>query len=606
MPCPSSCPGVVGFPDGANRGVMKIRQGLCLLAAAWLAVGASAQTPGVEAFGTACGGGQGLPPMVGISSNLTVGGTTTLLARNMPSPAVGFLVQGWDRELWNAAPLPMSMGQFGMTGCDLLVRPDEVRWFVASGSWHQWQISVPPVAMLQGHDHFAQVFFRDLAANEVGMGTTRALRMRIDPPPTQTSYVSSITRHGISWVFDRPVQAGRFVNGDWFVLGPVHVVDMLPRPALEGSRVMHGAMLNPDPSTPDQGYDGRLYGNSFREYYKPSLNVSGVSQQAPLRLMPGDSLVKVESLPTVPNPPTPANLRTAAVLTVLDTAPPEGAFRPPYAGRDRAVAFHEGMIDYGKLLQLQPAAGVPLMADTAAKFERVWLDHSPNWLGRMMHPVENMPDYGRQLAAEYGEAALLAHCNFTQAEKRLLVIRLIQIGIDNYGCLTNGCFWPGLGGHGSGRKLPILFAGELLADGGMLGIGQTFVTRRFANGDSLNYFGEDSQTFLVAETAPGQINYGFGGYGAAQIGLADWGFSHNKTPQNDDSTWTGDPYRVCCTVNAWIGHVLVARMMGLVDEWNHAPLFDYTDRYLQREPHGWTRAWKPWTEAMWDRYRPSF
>jgi hypothetical protein len=59
-------------------------------------------------------------------------------------------------------------------------------------------------------------------------------------------------------------------------------------------------------------------------------------------------------------------------------------------------------------------------------------------------------------------------------------------------------------------------------------------------------------------------------------------------------------------VNAWIGHVLVARMMGLVDEWNHAPLFDYTDRYLQREPHGWTRAWKPWTEAMWDRYRPSF
>ena len=35
--------------------------------------------------------------------------------------------------------------------------------------------------------------------------------------------VRQVTQYGITWTFDRPVQAGQFVTGDWWVVGPVTV-----------------------------------------------------------------------------------------------------------------------------------------------------------------------------------------------------------------------------------------------------------------------------------------------------------------------------------------------------------------------------------------------
>jgi hypothetical protein len=47
-------------------------------------------------------------------------------------------------------------------------------------------------------------------------------------------------------------------------------------------------------------------------------------------------------------------------------------------------------------------------------------------------------------------------------------------------------------------------------------------------------------------------------------------------------------------------------MMGLVDRWNHPPLFAYTDRYMATETIGWHRSWSGWTAAMWDLHRSQF
>jgi hypothetical protein len=201
---------------------------------------------------------------------------------------------------------------------------------------------------------------------------------------------------------------------------------------------------------------------------------------------------------------------------------------------------------------------------------------------------------------------LVCNTNAPLADRRQLAIRLVQIGIDFMGNKRGGCYWEGVGGHGSGRKWPILFAGALLRDSEMLAVGQNYVSQRNLNGTYTTHFGEDCQTFYVQQTSASQINWGHGGYVAADLGVPEYGFSHVHWPASDSNAWTTNSYRLCCTANGWIGGVLGARMMGLRDEWNHQVLFDYTDRYAATEPVGWTRSWSPWVGRMWDLYRAQF
>ena len=48
--------------------------------------------------------------------------------------------------------------------------------------------------------------------------------------------VPSVSQYGITWTFDQPARAGRFVNGDWYVVGPVTVKAIDPKP-LYGSQI---------------------------------------------------------------------------------------------------------------------------------------------------------------------------------------------------------------------------------------------------------------------------------------------------------------------------------------------------------------------------------
>jgi hypothetical protein len=156
------------------------------------------------------------------------------------------------------------------------------------------------------------------------------------------------------------------------------------------------------------------------------------------------------------------------------------------------------------------------------------------------------------------------------------------------------------------NQAAILFAGALLGDREMLSIGDDYPSLRNLDGTYLAHVGEDCQTFYVAQTSATEINCGFGGYGSQHLGMPEFGFSHVHYTVNDVVGCTTNSYRLCCTVNAWIGAVLCARMMGLVDEWNHPALFDYTDRYVTSETSGWTRSWSTGCGDMWDQYRSQF
>ena len=145
-----------------------------------------------------------------------------------------------------------------------------------------------------------------------------------------------------------------------------------------------------------------------------------------------------------------------------------------------------------QLCNLAPVADTPDPAVLAEKMARPWIDHVHEFAGAMLHPSENMPNYGREMARILAEAGLLTNVDVSKLpgspKKDDLVIRLVQFGIDCTGIADVGGGWPENGGHGLGRKFPILFAGVLLSDEHMLTVGQ-WKTR----------FQDDEQTFYVTQ-----------------------------------------------------------------------------------------------------------
>jgi hypothetical protein len=408
-------------------------------------------------------------------------------------------------------------------------------------------------------------------------------------------HLAAVDRHGVTWTFDKPVACGRFANGDWWVVGPVDIVAIHPACRVDGDRVRHGSMLDPDPTATTQGYDSGTPTDGRHGAYEAARNVGlGVSRQQPLRLAAGRSLVSAISHPMPGQSP---QLESAAVLTCLAEPPPPNAFRPPYCAGDKSCRWTADRLDFGRLQDLEAVAQAPRLTDLAERLAPTWLDHLGGRAGANLHPRGSMPTFGRDLADLVGLAGLALHLERPRDEKRTLAIPLVQFGLDVYGIVRAGGRFVADGGNGAGRKFPLLLAGTLLHDDDLL---------RACRQHSLA-FAEDVQTFVVAETAPGVVNHGHGGYGKEDIGLSDWGQRHADDPSLDDKTWTGDPYRRCCTVNAWLGFVLATRLLGQQEAWGHPPLFEYVDRYLQVEPRGsWMRAFQPFAERMWDRYRAEF
>jgi hypothetical protein len=335
-----------------------------------------------------------------------------------------------------------------------------------------------------------------------------------DWPKGITYKAPGVTQFGITWTFDQNHLIGRFANGDYWVVGPVTVIGIDP-PSTEDAngRTMNGSMMNPSPTDgANNGYDRELGGYDHK--YNVAFNVSASN---PLIVHPYSSLVSVISLP---KPNLRPQLKTAAVLTILDVVPPEGSFRPPYCGIDKAIKYNKNQLDYSKLAKLAAPKSTPELRLVERMFERVWLDHPPRWPARYFHPSDNMPDYGRDMMEQIGDAALILHLNFTNTEKETLLVRFVQLGIDLYGVLQDGGEknWIPSGGHQGGRKLPILFAGIVLNDSGMKSIGNKSGDYLYSGSyepgklpPDYIHFQEDDQTFYVKDTdiynSPYELHY---------------------------------------------------------------------------------------------------
>jgi hypothetical protein len=125
-----------------------------------------------------------------------------------------------------------------------------------------------------------------MKANLIGAAAVTLLSVMFGPTPLDGAVAEtrdSVTQYGITWTFAEPALAGRFVTGDWWVVGPVTVVSITPTPTAE----RHGSVVNP-PAGDTQGYDARISG------FDASLRA-----QFPLTLAPRQSLVSTASVDAI-------------------------------------------------------------------------------------------------------------------------------------------------------------------------------------------------------------------------------------------------------------------------------------------------------------------
>jgi hypothetical protein len=386
----------------------------------------------------------------------------------------------------------------------------------------------------------------------------------------------TISQYGITWTFTKSASVGRFITGDWWVVGPVTVESVSPTP----TSIAHGSVVNPAAGD-KQGYDARMH------HFDRSVRAT-----FPLSLNPGESLVSTASVDkigdrtkdTVPGQYCRGPLRTAIVLTCVDKPPPSDAFRPAYVGTWKAM-FTASQLNRNRLPALTPAGKVPEIKPYERYLERIWLDHQRGWVSSMMHPLENMPDYGREITNIVSQAGLLVLLEDPDQKRETLLLRYIQKGIDYYGVVqSDDNLWIADGGHNSGRKWPILFAGAMLGNEGMSNVKATFQE------DQQTYYGRGSRGQKVLWT----IGLNNANARHEEVGADTWDTFGDQRGNNGTKA---EAYRKL-NGPTWVGEALAVRLLGMTENWNHPAFFDYVDRWRDEEKHD-----NDFVNSMWQRYR---
>ncbi|MBD3343444.1 MAG: hypothetical protein GF401_00105 [Chitinivibrionales bacterium] len=391
--------------------------------------------------------------------------------------------------------------------------------------------------------------------------------------------VSRVSQYGITWYFDREYETGTFINGDYWVVGPVTIVRITPE-SIGGT---NGSVVNPVPRK--QSYDRRA----------PSYD-SSRALKLPATVSPDASVVSTISRNKWPW------LTTAAVLTIVQKAPPPETFRPGYGGEiKRFFSFKDINLASLPRLSYPPdniktkrgrfikARHAPDINEFSRKFTRVWLDHLPSDGGayRAIRPVENLPNYSRETSqlASYAGLAVLMEPPYLRDK---LLIPLVQIGIDYYSVATmDTCLWPGGSGQGNGRKWFIVFLGVIFQDKKIASL--TFCA------------GEDQQTYYAHDPAlPATDAFGFAKknvpawhgprvlWGALRLRDGVWCRDYEHVPPEQwahirPGTYLGgcqsERYRRCCTSHTWVGQALSMRLLNATAYWSKS-WFDYVDRWM--------------------------
>lgn len=386
------------------------------------------------------------------------------------------------------------------------------------------------------------------------------------PAPVECSsitYRSPLeTESEITFAFDEAYLCGQFANGDWWVSegrrGYVQIDQIFP----EATANAHGTEVNPSESE-SQGFDDRIHGFD-----------KALSATFPLKVEGGSSVVKTISTAYKEGQSRcrPC-LDYAAVLTVT-SKPIEDSkklLRPSYFGKEKKFYRLDG-IEKLKSRRLDARcckSAASLTFETLAeRYRGVRLDHLTGWGGRNMHPRHNMPDYGAAIARDNAVAVLrllMDDFDIDDKDHKAALINYLQMGIDLEGMALNGVDWPGEGGHGNGRKLPILFTGWVL-DYEIFG--QALESAVFSEDEQV-YWSEKAQVSLF-----GQDCTDAGYWSRMRTGAGA------KDCRDPYGYIDGYGYQFCCTAMPWKYTALAVLILELETQWNNDSFLNYVHRWV--------------------------
>ncbi len=402
---------------------------------------------------------------------------------------------------------------------------------------------------------------------------------------------------------------------------PKRELDHIDKERSQEQLVRNGFMVNP-PARMKLAYD-----SGVRNYFDPSL-----IQRLPAAMKPGDSLVSTISMPKSlvlhaqlrnkieRGVEDSSPIRAAAILTCVDEPQPPDAFRPAFCDRQQKIYLARNL-----KRELLPNAAA---TRSIPKIEQYVRFTQRPWVGTCFfgfeEPVENMPQYGLEYGRVAGLSALLLCTDLKPEAKEPLLVNYLQIGIDLGGMVRAGHpGWTGWGGHGSGRKLPIVFAGLLLGDEELAIINRSFPKVSF---------GEDEQTAYGESWTGAKVVFaGHSGIDAATGVGRDrgrgnpWGpYEHTPPSEWKGGQNTSESYRRCCTSVGWVAQALALRLLRAGPAWHHDAFLDYVDRWMYendaafvktiKEETGkdydkdWARqgqSWEPFVNEMWAKHRQS-
>jgi hypothetical protein len=494
-------------------------------------------------------------------------------------------------------------------------------------------VNVPPI--IEGDPYDEKTVAAEIAQSPPAIVYTKE-NAPATPKLEDLPLKQSVSQYGITWTFQRPARVGRFINGDWYVVGPVTIEQIDPKPLYSSEiprreldrmdrertqeqRVRNGFMLNP-PAKMEVAYD-----SGVRNWFNPSL-----TQKLPVPMKPGDSLVSTISMPKnlilhaqlrnkiERGVDDSSPIRTAAVLTCVSEPQPPDAFRPGFCDRKQRIYLARNL-KWDLLPNAAATKSVPRIQQYIRFTQRPWVGTC--FFG-FEEPVENMPQYGLEYGRVVGITTLLLCTDIKPRQKEPLLVNFVQIGIDLGAMVRAGHpGWTGWGGHGSGRKLPIVFAGLLLGDDELAGISMSYPKVSF---------GEDEQTaYGDCWTGAKVVFAGHSGIdtatGKGRSRGNGWGpYEHTPPSQWKDGQNTSESYRRCCTSVGWVAQALALRLMHAEQAWDHDAFFDYVDRWMYEDDNAfvktikeatgrdhdkeWARqgqAWGAFVNEMWVKYRPT-
>jgi len=396
--------------------------------------------------------------------------------------------------------------------------------------------------------------------------------------------MSTVVTHGaVEWTITETVTQGTFVNGEPYVVvpsGTITIESYTPTPISGRNGSMKNNMvsggLRSVATSAQNGYDDRAKANAVAVYSDANNIAHNGSAFTPFTLTANDILITAES--AVTGSGEYENIESYGVLTVLTSAPSANSFRPPWCGWDGTTFHNESDLNYEALPNLDPdrITGEPTKATYSAYiYQNTWISSITGWWGTRFHPISmagaGNNGYGQDIAQRTGAMGLLLCLDDTDANKRDLLVGLVQYAIDNQGIIDDGGSFDADGGIFCGRLTPHLIVSMVLDNADM----------KTAMG--ADKFQETQQTFYVAQSDVDTVHSGskppYTDYVTAEIGMPEWGIRHSSNPTGDNNRWDS-AYRDIA------GGVTLepALVMSLIEARSHVSeqgaLFDYAQRHL--------------------------